>query len=274
MSDERPSVVALCAALVCERAACPCHRAAPGGKGLVHCPAHPDRRPSLSVRDTNGRVLFRCQAGCTQDAVLASLRERGLWRDAARERPPGLSLAELANAKRLPEDFLISLGVREGVNGVHHRPCVDIPYLDADGEERAVQKRIALHDEPRFLWRRGDKPIPYGLSRLKDVPPRAALILCEGASDCWTLWHEGFAALGLPGAATWRDEYATLLAGRAVFIWQEPDAGGAVRYCVTPLFERVFGLESLSALPRLDDLGGDAEEIRARLEAVAERRPA
>ena len=49
---------------------------------------------------------------------------------------------------------------------------------------------------------------------------------------------------------------------------------GAVRYRVTPLFERVFGLESLAALPRLDDLGGDAEELRGRLEALAERRPA
>lgn len=51
-------------------------------------------------------------------------------------------------------------------------------------------------------------------------------------------------------------------------------AGGAVRYRTTPLFERVFGLESLSELPRLDDLGGDAAEIRERLEAIAERRPA
>jgi segregation and condensation protein B len=49
---------------------------------------------------------------------------------------------------------------------------------------------------------------------------------------------------------------------------------GAVRYRVTPLFERVFGLESLSELPRLDDIGGDAEEIRGRLEAIAEKRPA
>jgi segregation and condensation protein B len=49
---------------------------------------------------------------------------------------------------------------------------------------------------------------------------------------------------------------------------------GAVRYRVTPLFERVFGLESLSELPRLDDLGSDAEEIRGRLEAIAEKRPA
>ncbi len=49
---------------------------------------------------------------------------------------------------------------------------------------------------------------------------------------------------------------------------------GAVRYAVTPLFERVFGLETLSELPRLDDLGGGAEEIRGRLEALAEKRPA
>lgn len=49
---------------------------------------------------------------------------------------------------------------------------------------------------------------------------------------------------------------------------------GAVRYRVTPLFERIFGLESLSELPRLDDLGGDVEEIRGRLETIAEKRPA
>jgi segregation and condensation protein B len=49
---------------------------------------------------------------------------------------------------------------------------------------------------------------------------------------------------------------------------------GAVRYRTTPLFERIFGLESLSELPRVDDLGADVTEIRARLEAVAEKRPA
>jgi segregation and condensation protein B len=50
--------------------------------------------------------------------------------------------------------------------------------------------------------------------------------------------------------------------------------GGAVRYRTTPLFERVFGLDSLAALPRLDDIGPDAEAIRGRLEAVADRRSA
>ena len=46
-----------------------------------------------------------------------------------------------------------------------------------------------------------------------------------------------------------------------------------MRYETTPLFERVFGLEDASALPELDELAGDVEELRTRLEDVA-RRPA
>jgi segregation and condensation protein B len=55
---------------------------------------------------------------------------------------------------------------------------------------------------------------------------------------------------------------------------RDDGGGGAVRYRTTPLFERVFGLESLSQLPRLDDLGDDVEQIRERLASVAEKRTA
>lgn len=50
--------------------------------------------------------------------------------------------------------------------------------------------------------------------------------------------------------------------------------GGAIRYRTTPLFERIFGLESLSELPRLDDVGEDTAAIRERLNTVAEKRTA
>jgi segregation and condensation protein B len=50
------------------------------------------------------------------------------------------------------------------------------------------------------------------------------------------------------------------------------DEFGAIRYRTTKLFERCFGLESLAALPRVDDLGDDVAQIRRRLEAVAEQR--
>jgi segregation and condensation protein B len=55
---------------------------------------------------------------------------------------------------------------------------------------------------------------------------------------------------------------------------RDDGAGGAIRYRTTPMFERVFGLESLSQLPRLDDLPGDVDDLRERLHAVAEQRSA
>jgi segregation and condensation protein B len=55
---------------------------------------------------------------------------------------------------------------------------------------------------------------------------------------------------------------------------REDAPGGAVRYRTTPLFERVFGLESLSELPRLDDVGEDVAQIRERLVSVADQRSA
>src|SRR5262245_58934930 len=53
---------------------------------------------------------------------------------------------------------------------------------------------------------------------------------------------------------------------------RESGVGGAIRYRTTPLFERIFGLDSLAALPRLDDLAEDAADLRERLLEVSEAR--
>ena len=51
------------------------------GSGWVACcPAHHDRDPSLSLRDSpDGTVLVHCHAGCKQDDVITVLRSCGLW---------------------------------------------------------------------------------------------------------------------------------------------------------------------------------------------------
>jgi len=44
------------------------------GTWLACCPAHADKRPSLSLRDTdNGAVLIHCFAGCTVHGVVGAL---------------------------------------------------------------------------------------------------------------------------------------------------------------------------------------------------------
>ncbi len=53
-----------------------------GSGWMACCPAHNDREPSLSISaGDEGKVLVRCHAGCTQEAVIAALRQRGLWKN-------------------------------------------------------------------------------------------------------------------------------------------------------------------------------------------------
>lgn len=62
-----------------------------GAGFLARCPSHPDKKPSLSLRDLGGKVLLHCHASCSQTDVIAALQERGLWggRDEPRNpRPP------------------------------------------------------------------------------------------------------------------------------------------------------------------------------------------
>lgn len=43
------------------------------GKWLARCPAHPDKTPSLSIRETDGgNILVFCFAGCPADEVVSA----------------------------------------------------------------------------------------------------------------------------------------------------------------------------------------------------------
>ena len=56
---------------------------------LLHCPAHDDRRPSLSVTPAADRVLLHCFARCDYGDIVAALQRQGLWH----EPTPGGSVA-------------------------------------------------------------------------------------------------------------------------------------------------------------------------------------
>jgi hypothetical protein len=138
---------------------------------------------------------------------------------------PGLTLDQYATAKALSIDFLKSCGLSEFT--FDRKPAVRIPYLGEAGEELAVRFRIAL-DVDRFRWKSGAKPCLYGLNRLPEMKKTGQIVLVEGESDCHTLWHHGIAALGIPGAANWReDRDARHLDGiETIYVVVEPDRGG------------------------------------------------
>ena len=135
-----------------------------------------------------------------------------------------LTLKQYAKAKRLPVKILQKYGVGEVyLQGI---PAVRMPYLDANGVVRSTRMRVSMDDEPRFIWKTGSKLCLYGLWRLQKIKSQY-LCIVEGESDCHSLWLNGFPALGLPGAGTWKEEWAPHLdAFERVYVVVEPDKGG------------------------------------------------
>lgn len=213
----------LVAALRCNRPGCECQHEANGRGAMLHCPAHDDTHPSLSFAFKNGKPLWKCFSGCDQEAVLAAFVEKGLWHTQREINPtaPGLTLQQYADAKKLPVDFLKSLGLAD--QRYKGAPAVRIPYPGTGGEVITARFRVAMSGH-RFEWKSGAHPMLYGLGRLDEIRRAGWCLIVEGESDCHTLWHDGLPALGVPGKSTWRDVWKQYVDGLAVYVWQEPDA--------------------------------------------------
>ena len=225
--------------LSCGEPGCVCGKP----KGHVHCPAHADSTPSLSVTEKNGKILVKCFGGCSQDQVIAALKNKRLWpssdgnhskkekrnKSSGKGRntatPPGLTLEELAKAKGFQLDGPMGLkawGVAQATQ--RGATVVNIAYMNEAGEVAAVRRRHSLSGAQRFSWRKGDKVLLYGLWRLTEIRKTGWVLLVEGETDCWTCWLYGIPALGIPGKTNWKPAWAELLKGLTVYLWQEPDA--------------------------------------------------
>ena len=70
-----------------------------GGQYSACCPAHEDKNPSLSIRETDDRLLLHCFAGCHSTEIVAAV---------------GFSLADLFNT---PTNYVKPLPRRQRWNG-------------------------------------------------------------------------------------------------------------------------------------------------------------
>jgi hypothetical protein len=182
-----------------------------------------------------------------------------------------LTLLALANAKRLATDFLRGLGLSDLPEG-----GVGIQYFDMTGCRIAVKRRTALKARDGSYWPKGKPLAAYGQERLDAAARAGFLILVEGESDCWALWHHGLPALGIPGAnavkQTLLREY--IEAVERIYVVREPDRGGETfvegvckRLASLGFAGKVFELQMPDGIKDPADLhAADPEQFKAQME--------
>lgn len=173
----------------------------------------------------NGQILFRCYAGCSYDQIRDALLSKGVEQSDIGSKPPAPTVGSLAFDKRLPFEFLKSIGLRNLEDG----DGVGIPYWNELGDEIGVKRRTANEAKKGSFWPKGVPLAMYGLWMLPDKRPnKQPLFMVEGESDCWTLWHHGYAAIGVPGANAGSAITSEALAGFGlIYAWREPGKSGS-----------------------------------------------
>lgn len=209
------------------------HRRA--GKGYkACCPAHKDRHPSLSISEGgDGRVLLKCFAGCSTEAIANALglTMSDLFPD-RHEQPVILQPPPPENVFKSPEDAAKAYGFGE--------PSGQWSYLDQFGfEVGRVQRwdpdnpKLDKIIRPISLWEEGWKltapPTPRPLFNLSQInaAPDPVVYVVEGEKKVDALNKLGYLATTSMGGAKaphqsdWSD-----LAGRSVVILPDNDESG------------------------------------------------
>lgn len=184
-----------------------------GGGWTACCPAHDDRRPSLSIREgDDGRLLLKCHSGCAFEEILRAvdLEPRDLYPEAREKEwtPRGPAVAVYS-------------------------------YEDEDGSALFDVCRTADKQFPQRRpdpgsksgWRWNLKGVRRVLYRHPQVVVAAAagevVYVAEGEKDVQALERAGAIATCNPGGAgKWRDEYAHSLVGAQVVVVADRDSAG------------------------------------------------
>jgi hypothetical protein len=263
-----------------------------GNGWSARCPAHDDRRASLSVaQGDDGTALVKCHAGCNTAAILAAV---------------GLKLADLFPAKAGPRStrngkpvtgvrtFATAKDAVADLERQHGKRSALWTYHDAQGKSVGVVVRwdkpggkdirpVSRHADG---WRIGAMPDPRPLYALPELATARCVVVTEGEKAADAARSVGFTATTSAGGSQaakktdWRP-----LAGKEIWILPDNDIPGrkyadtvaAILAKLTPA--PVVRIVELPDLPDGGDIvdwidaHGDAAEpdaMRAEIEASAQ----
>jgi len=230
---------------------------------MARCPAHDDHNPSLSIaRGDDGRILFKCFAGCDYEHILAA---------------KGLAKADVCPTK-------------PHVTHGESRTVAKYVYHDENG----VPKYCVVRKEPKAFYQMKFGPhgelipnmkdvarLPYCLPQLLNAAKAGeTLYVVEGEKDVETMAHHGLVATcNSGGAGKWEEDFAEYFKGAkevVVIADNDTEAKGfpgqkhalAVRKSLTAI-----GIPAIACvLPKGKDVseyfadGGTAETLKDYLE--------
>jgi putative DNA primase/helicase len=230
---------------------------------LARCPAHDDRRASLSVKEDGDRLLVNCHAGCATPAILRAL---------------GITFSDL---------FLSAPARRNGASGGQVIATYDYQAEDGTLLYQVLRKLPKDFVQRRpdgaggWTWKLGNtRRVLYRLPELLAADPAVTVYVVEGEKGVDRLRLAGAVATCSPhGAGKWRAAYAGHLAGRHVVILPDNDAPGrAHAETVARSLSGVAASVKVLALPDIA-AGADAYDwleeghTLAELEALAAAAP-
>lgn len=182
-----------------------------GHQWMAKCPAHDDRKASLSVGNGGDKVLLRCQTGCRTESIVSAL---------------GLKMSDLFAS---PDN-----GHRAG--GKRHI----ISTFDYQDEQGSLLFQCVRYDPKDFKQRRPDgaggwiynlkdtRRVLYRLPELLTDETECVVLIPEGEKHVDRLRELGIPATTNPmGAGKWQTEYSEFLRGRAVAVLPDNDATGS-----------------------------------------------
>lgn len=181
----------------------------------ARCPAHDDRRESLSVNvGADGKVILHCHAGCDTVDVIRLL---------------GLMWSDL-----FPKPVAKASSNRTG-----KAKSKIVATYDYHDEQDRLLFQVVRFDPKDFRQRKPDgnggwtwsvkdvRRVPYRLSELLKSDADAVVFIAEGEKDCDRLAKLGHVATtNAGGAGKWPSEFAEFFRNRRVVILPDNDDAG------------------------------------------------
>ncbi|MGA2904476.1 MAG: hypothetical protein ABSD98_11630 [Candidatus Korobacteraceae bacterium] len=173
------------------------------GKGWVaQCPAHDDSKPSLSLSESEGRVLLHCHAGCPSEAVVRAL---------------GIDMSDLFTDTKQASPRIVATYRYEDENG---KLLFEVVRYDPKGF-----KQRRPNGDGGWIWNLNEtRRVLYNLPA---VIRSDLVLICEGEKDCDCAARLRLVATCNPGGAgKWRPEYSQSLRGKCVLVIPDRDRPG------------------------------------------------